>query len=437
MLAKRSLRRFTVRNSALAASLSALSFSAFAGGLSLYEVGTADVGLASAGYTARAQDASTVFTNPAGMTRLEGTQVTGSLQALYGDFSFSPDSQTSPGLGSEDGGNPVGWFPGGGFFISHRINPDLAVGFAATGNFGLSMQYEDDWQGRYYGQTGTLLGASFLPSIAYKVTDKLSVGASLNATYGILKDEVAINRTLPLGSPDGQLDLEDNVWGYGVNLGLLYEFNPGSRFGFTYNSEVKLDFEPKAKFSGEGPVLKGLLSASNLLNATIDMGMYIPQGVNASIFHQIDDKWAVLGSVGWQDWSRFGKINVSIDDTTSPHSATTDLDFKDTWHVALGGQYRVSQPWSVNFGVAYDSAFQNTSQIGPMLPANEAWRFGLGVQNQAAKDFEWGVAVEYLYGGSIDINKQGIAPALGGRGNLVGTYDPRMFFLAANATWKF
>ncbi len=85
---------------------------ASAGGLSLYEIGTEDVGLASAGYTARAQDASTVFTNPAGMTRLDGTQVTMGAQALYGDLGFSIGQGTSPGLGNGDGGNPIGWFPG-------------------------------------------------------------------------------------------------------------------------------------------------------------------------------------------------------------------------------------------------------------------------------------------------------------------------------------
>lgn len=422
---------------ALLTALSALPFGAHAGGLLLYEVGTADVGLASAGYTARAQDASTAFTNPAGMTRLSGTQVQAGAQALYGDFSFSRNSQTSPALGSNDGSNPLGWFPGGGLYITHRIDPDWAVGFAATGNFGLSLDYGNDWVGRYYGQQGTLLGVSFLPSIAYKATDKLSLGASLNATYGILDDQVAINRTLPLRSPDGQLTLKDKVWGYGVNLGLLYEVNEGTRFGLTYNSEVKLDFKPSADFSGEGPLLRGLLTSRKLLGATVNMATYIPQGINASFFHQVDERWALLGSLGWQDWSRFGKINVSIDDTTNPLSTTTDLDYKDTWHFALGGQYRISQPWLLNFGVAYDSAFQNTSKIGPMLPANEAWRFGIGIQNQAAKDFEWGLAFEYLYGGSLNVNKQGISPVVGGRGDLSGSYDPRMIFLSANATWKF
>ncbi len=98
---------------------------AVAGGILLSEIGTADVGLASAGYTARAQDASTVFTNPAGMTRLDGNQLTLGAQALYADVNFSIGAGTSAGLGSNAGGNPVGWFPGGGLFYSYSVSPDL------------------------------------------------------------------------------------------------------------------------------------------------------------------------------------------------------------------------------------------------------------------------------------------------------------------------
>src|SRR5499426_1929612 len=199
-----------------------------AGGLTLYEVGTADVGLASAGYNARAQDASTVLTNPAGMTRLEGNQFLLGVQLLYGDLKFSIGAGTSPELGRDNGGNPVGWFPGGGAFLSYSVSPEFKLGLAVTGNFGLTEKYNSNWVGRYYVQEGTLLGLSLLPSIAYKVTDKLSLGASLNIMYGILKNQVAINNVLP-GLPDGQLKLDDNVWGLGVNLALLYELSPGTR----------------------------------------------------------------------------------------------------------------------------------------------------------------------------------------------------------------
>ena len=408
---------------------------AHAGGLAAYNVGSADVGLASAGAEARAADPSTIYANPAGMTRLKGTQVLLGVQALYADVEFDIDAGTSPGLGSKSGGNAVGWFPGGGVFVTHQVSPALTLGFGSASSFGLGLEYDKSWAGRYYGREAALIGLSLLPSVAYKLNDKLSLGASVNATYGILKNKVAINNVLP-GSADGSLTLKDAEWSWGVNLGLLYEFSPSTRLGLAYKSEVDLDFSARADFDNIAPGLLALLNASGLNNAKIGMDITIPQGVGASLFHQASDRWALLASLGWQQWSKFGHMQISVD-STNPVSATTDLKFKDTWHAALGAQYRISQPWLLNFGVAYDSNFQKSSNVSPALPSNGAWMFGVGLQNQAAKDFEWGVAAQYIYGGHLETRLQGAAPAIGGRGNLVGHYDPRVYFLSANFIWKY
>ena len=158
-----------------------------------------------------------------------------------------------------------------------------------------------------------------------------------------------------------------------------------------------------------------------------------------SIFAQVNDRWAVLGSVGWQQWSKFGQVELGIDDTSNPRDIESDLDFKDTWHFALGAQYRLSEPWLLNFGVAYDSGFQGSSNVSPLLPVNSAWRFGVGAQHQVSETFFWGVATEYLYGGTLDTNLQSKAPVLaGGRGNVIGSYDnTSTFFLALYGNWKF
>jgi len=106
--------------------------------------------------------------------------------------------------------------------------------------------------------------------------------------------------------------------------------------------------------------------------------------------------------------------------------------------VALGAQYRISEPWLLNFGVAYDSAFQDSASVSPALPANAAWRFGVGVDNQASKSFNWGVATTYAYGGTLDVNEQSALPPAVGRGTLVGSYENTgILFLTAYFNWKF
>ena len=132
-------------------------------------------------------------------------------------------------------------------------------------------------------------------------------------------------------------------------------------------------------------------------------------------------------------------MQLGIANTATPTSLTTDLDFDDTWHVALGAQYRLSQPWRLNFGVAYDSGFQDSSNVAPLLPLNSAWRFGAGADHQASKSFTWGFATEYIYGGTLDTNLQSTVPvALGGRGNLVGSYDDTgTIVFALYGNWTF
>ena len=406
-----------------------------AGGISLYEVGTADVGLASAGYSARAQDASTVFTNPAGMTRLAGNQLTLGAQVLHADLGFSIGQGTTAALGSNDGGNPVGWFPGGGMFYSHSVSPDVKVGLAITGNFGLAVKYDEGWVGRYRAQEGTLLGVSILPSAAWRVNENLSLGASLNAMVGKLDNKVAVNNII---GPDGSLTLADNVWGFGANLGLLYEPDRGTRFGITWNSPVNLDFRATTHWDGLAPGVRALLASRGLLNANVDLGVTVPQGVNASFYREVDPRWAILGSVGWQQWSRFGEVEIGVD-TNNPVGVTTSLNYKDTWHVAAGAQYKLSDAWLLNAGVAYDSGFQDNNSISLALPANAAWRFGVGGQKEESRTFSWGWSVEYLYGGNLHSNVSGNAPvALGGRGDVVGSFNNvGIVFLAANFGWKF
>jgi long-chain fatty acid transport protein len=424
---------------ALLAAIALPCASAFAGGISLYEVGTADVGLASAGYGARAQDASTVLTNPAGMTRLDGTQVLATGQLLWGDIKFSRGSGTSPALGDGDGGYAIGqngWFPGGGGFATYTVSPDLKLGMALTGNFGVGLNYDDGWVGRYYVQKATMLGLSLLPSVAYRISDKVSIGAALNAMYGIYRNQVAINNLNPAFG-DGQLKMQDETWGWGGNVGLLFQPDARTRVGLVWNSQVDLDFKAPLEFSNLAPGIQKLLGDRGLLTASTKVGIKVPQGVMLSGYAETSDRWALLGSVGWQQWSRFGQVQLGIDDVNNPTSVTKNLDFKDTWHVAVGAQYRYSDPWTINFGVAYDSAFQS-GDISPLLPANSAWRFGAGAQQQLTRSEFWGFAAEYAYGGNLDVNNRGNPVALGGRGDLVGSFNRTgSIFLSAYYNWKF
>ena len=196
-----------------------IASSAQAGGLYLYELGNPEVGLAGAGWSARAQDATTVFTNPAGMTRLQKSELLVGGQPLYMHIDFSPDSKTTT---SGKDGDASTWLPAGGLYYVHNLNERLKVGASAVGYFGLGLDYEDGWVGRYYVQEVKLQALGLQPAVAYRVTDWLSFGAGVVALYGVLDEKAAVNNIGP-NQGDGKLKLEDSDWTYQVNLGVLVD----------------------------------------------------------------------------------------------------------------------------------------------------------------------------------------------------------------------
>jgi len=399
-----------------------------AGGIGVYEMGTPDVGLAAAGWAARAQDASTVFKNPAGMSFLEKSELQAGLQALYGNVNFSPNSQTTTTGG--DGGNPVGWVPGGSLFYARKLTPDLSVGMGVFSYFGASLKYDDSWAGRYYNQESTLIGYTFMPAVSYRITPWLSVGGGLNATYGSMKMKVAVKN---FDRADGQITVEDNEWGYGANVGVLAEPFKGTRIGVDYMSQMKLKFSDVPSYSGIGPGLDAILRNRNAYNASLDMGIYIPQMVMGSVYQELGSKWAVMANVGWQQWSKFGKVDVTIVNNEAD-STTMDAKFDDTWHVAGGVQYSPLKPVTFTAGVGYDSSAVKDQYRSVAVPMGETYRFGLGVLWEMAPNLKSGLSYEYALTPNMKVDQERGPRA----GRLSGEYDKfAVRTIALNLSWQF
>ncbi len=209
-----------------------------AGGLYLYEMGTEDVGLANAGSAARAQDASVVANNPAGMTRLEGHEFTFGAQAMYGKFDYDLDDSNL-----NNAGNVLGWQPQGSAFYSHSINDDLKIGVAAYGTYGLTLKFNNNWAGRNLLKEVTLMGLTLQPTIAYRLNDQWSLGGGVGINYGILK--LKRKRLEIEGGNTGSDD--DTDVAANVKLGILFELSERTRFGLTYTSKVDYDFNIDAE----------------------------------------------------------------------------------------------------------------------------------------------------------------------------------------------
>ncbi|MGH8349223.1 MAG: OmpP1/FadL family transporter, partial [Pseudomonas sp.] len=227
----------------LVCALGLLTGNAWAGGLFIYETGQEGNGLANAGAAVLARDPSVLMSNPAGIAELQGTQISANAQVILGDIHFSRDSNNQ--FGGNEGGNALQYLPGASIFISHQLDDRSAIGFGMYGNFGLALNYDDDWAGRYFSQETAIIGVSFQPTYAYNVTDDLSLGIGPRLMYAYYRTEMAINNN-PLGllnTPDGQLEFKDTDVGYGVNLGLLYHLDQRTQIGLAYTSKIDLEFK--------------------------------------------------------------------------------------------------------------------------------------------------------------------------------------------------
>lgn len=247
-----------------------------AGGLGVYEVGSPDLGTAGAGRAALANDASTAWGNPAGMTRLQGSQLTFGLQPLIVTTEFDADIGSTAGGGS--GGNAGGFIPAAGLYGVYEILPALKIGASLNSYVGGALNYDDDWVGRYYTTQTELLTFNLNPVIAYRVLPWLSLGAGFSVQYAELKQEAAINNLLD-NQPDGQLKYSDHNFGFGGNFGALFEIDPKTRVGVTYRSQVDQSFSDVPAFGQLGPGLQRILQAAGVLGSSLDLGMTIPQEV--------------------------------------------------------------------------------------------------------------------------------------------------------------
>lgn len=402
---------------------------AYAGGIMLYEIGTDNAGLANAGAAARAQGPSTLASNPAGMSYLQGTQVTGGLQLLYGRLSFNRDSATNvSGSGS---GNALEPIPGGSFFISHQLDDHWSVGFGTYGDFGLAANYDNDWSGRYFAQNASIAGLSLVPSVAYRFNDQWSVGLGVKAMYGMLQTQTAIDRS-PLNSTDrddGQFKYEDNTWGYGVNLGVIYAPRAGTRIGLAYTSRVDLDFEDRLDIKGPGALTE------RLDNLTTQLDTQVPQTATLSVFQQLDPRWALLASLNWQDWSRFGDVGVQVDtDTAGARSSNIDAHYRDTYQLAVGAQYQATPTllWSV--GIAYDTSAVSDSNRTLNAPMNDSWRLATGATYALNKDTDINVSWALIWLGDMPVDQEKDLSD----DRISGQFeDAWIQALTGNMTWRF
>lgn len=390
-----------------------------AGGLWINDYGDFAGGRASAGAAAGTDDAAAIAHNPAAATRIKGNQLFTAAGAFLPTIKF--DTQYSnPQNGFDNGKNAGEVTPTGSLSYIHDFDSDKwSGGVYFIGAAGAGMNYGTKWSGRYQATDVSLLITTLAPTVAYKLTDKLSIGASLQYWYADLNLKLAVPRR-DISREDGRASINGDDTGFGFTLGAMYELTDRTRFGINYQSESQPNFngDIKLKFP-DGPPLasEGVQVASN---TKLDIAQY----VRVAMHHDMDEKWSVDFTVGWDDWSQLGNVLLSTD----TRGVGIPTKWRDTYHYAWGTQYRLDKFWTLTTGVSYDTNPVNEQNRNAQLPVDRQVRVAVGARYDVKETLSIGGYLNYA-----DLGKARIeADSFGGKYK-----DNNALQVMVNANWTF
>jgi long-chain fatty acid transport protein len=275
---------------------------------------------------------------------------------IYTDIKFDPAPNTPVAGG--DGGNAGSLAPLISAFYVHSLSDDLKLGLDLISVSGAVLDYDDNWA--FFNDTATteIYTITLHPSLAYRVNNWLSIAGGVGLIYGELELELAGLL------PGRKIILDGDDLEYAFNLNALFELSDRTRFGVVYWSEADLNFSGDVAQQPSGQ------------QAGVDTALPLPQWARAGIYHEINDRVALLGSIGWEDWSSLENVNISL----ASVSAALPRNWEDTWHFAAGIHYRISKPWLLQFGLAYDTSPVDAEDRTADMPLDRQIRYTIGTQ---------------------------------------------------------
>lgn len=408
---------------------------ALASGFALREESAEGLGNAYAGQTAKAYNASTVFYNPAGMSRLTDNEVAGTVSwiAPVAKFTGRNSNPVGGNVAGSSNFDAIKDAAIGSLFGVYKLNPDWSVGMSVAAPFGMRSEYKEDWVGRYQALASDVTDVEFSPVLSYKIDNHWSVGGGPRIDYlkarltqAIDFHAIGLGHLIPNNYGDGEARVTGDDTGVGYVFGTLYEFDDKTRVGVNYRSRIHHELTGDVQYQNT----PGLL-ASGFVNQGAKAKITLPDSLNVGIYHELDERWAAMADMSWTHWSVFQTLNVTGDNGAAVSS--TDEKWHDTWFASLGLNYKPADQWVLHTGVAFDQAPVRTAYRTARIPdANRYWlSFGASYSINPATDVHLGYT--HLFTDSGTINETANAAS----GTLTGTYKSSVDIVSASFAIKF
>jgi long-chain fatty acid transport protein len=379
----------------LGLAVSLASSQLFAAGFAINEQSISGMGTGFAGRSSSADDASTVFGNPAGMSRLKREQVS------VGAAAIIAKTDIDNGRGTFGGSNDGDMVPFVGVPMGYYVKPiddhwAFGVGFYVP--FGLVTDYESGFAGRYWGDKSHVQVLTFQPTVSYAFNDKVSIG--FGPTFNRIEGELTsatLNAATP-GRNDGEVKIKGDDLAIGFNAGILVQATDSTRVGLTYHSKVeyKLDGKTKIEGSGFGPFNGGKYHAGLDLNT--------PESVDFSVTHELDANWTLYAGSTWTRWSRLESIVVNNSGVPAQLGGSAgpigriaeEQNWHDTWAHAIGAAYKVNKEWTLRTGFSVDQSPANNHDRSPRIPTGDRKAISFGAAWSPTDDMTIDLAYSYL-----------------------------------------
>jgi len=379
---------------------------AHAAGFALIEQNASGLGNAYAGQAAAATDASTIFFNPAGMTYLPDRQGVLAGHLIKPKAEFSGSSTIGGGNGGDAGG--LALVPNA--YYAFRLTPDVHLGVGMNAPFGLKTEYDSTWAGRTQAIKSELKTINLNPSIAWKAGESLSLGAGLSIQYA--------EATLTNASAAGLVTVKGEDYGWGFNLGAIWQLGEATRIGLAYRSAVEYTLEGDVGFS-----------VAAMLNGPVTAALTLPDSASLSLSHKFDSRWDLLADITWTGWSDFDELRILR--TSGALVGFTPENWDDSYRYSVGANYRLDDRLTLRGGVAYDETPVSDAFRTARIPDGDRTWVAFGAQYRLSPRSVVDVGYAHLFVKDASINKteSGVT--------LTGTYEGSVDILSAQFAHSF
>jgi long-chain fatty acid transport protein len=374
-------------------------------------------------FVAQADDPSAVFFNPAGINQLRGTQI------YIGATAIAPRAEYKDSLGTKTRTESHVYLPPQ-FYLTHQLTTDLAVGLGVFSPFGLGTKWDASWAGRYLATSSDLETLNINPVLSWKASEKLSVAGGVN----VMRAEADLRRRLNLsafGLPDGDRLFKGADYGYGYNLGLIYQLTPTTNIGLSYRSEVRVKIDGDAEFSVP-PAIANLFP-----NGGAHSRFVFPPSLFAGIAYKGLAPWVFECDLTWTGWSTFEELRVDLGKPVLGKSAAVQpRNWNDVFAYRFGVNYRWDEAITIRAGYIFDESPVPDETMDPSIPDADRHIFCLG-GDYRVKDFTIGIAYNYILGEKRDKNNNIGSDILPGDNRANGEYQQTSHSLAVSISYSF